>query len=663
MVGATAASAIAALLMVSPTTGASAPNSLPESRRVSRAERFGVQQVPKDVASAPNAGSPISSPSKGANPMIALLPDPSRSDYAYWRAVVERGGKARAAEKAQRDAQARQAGLAVAPLLVDEQEPDQTTGGNDSVATAQFIPDFGSAAGERPVVRILGTLASGPPPFPFARAPEDNGSIPLARTIPLSGASTRASTTGVIGDGPHGSNGDGTGDYDFYELAAARAGQRFSVDIDTADGFSFDSMVAVWDSAGTPLALNDDDGQTFDSRLTFTIPRNGDYFASVAGFPFAFPDDPFDSGSGPGVGSEGAYSVIFGLDADDTDFYSVDLQAGDVIGGSVTGAAADIALYGPKGVKRVGSRQDLSFIYPPSSPLPGGGNAVLAHVAVSSGRHFIAVGDGAGNYDITLEVYRSGPESIGNAVPTIFLDFDGARVNTGIFGGPGVRQLSPLRAFLGRWGLTASQENALINRIVSTTTENLKSDFGANGVAVNILNSRDHADPFGQPNVSRIIVGGTIAESGIPTIGIAQSIDPGNFELEETALVLLDVLSDPASFYDDPNPSLNAYLTPQSNRVRFVGTAIGNVVSHEAGHYLGSFHVDQFNSILNLMDQGGNFPLLFGVGADGVGGTADDRDVDFGNDYFNPFEGFVGLENTAAYTKWGLSALRVAAAT
>ena len=58
---------------------------------------------------------------------------------------------------------------------------------------------------------------------------------------------------------------------------------------------------------------------------------------------------------------------------------------------------------------------------------------------------------------------------------------------------------------------------------------------------VNVLNSRDHADPFGQPDVSRLIVGGTIAESGIDTIGIAQSIDPGNFETEETALILLDV--------------------------------------------------------------------------------------------------------------------------
>ena len=46
------------------------------------------------------------------------------------------------------------------------------------------------------------------------------------------------------------------------------------------------------------------------------------------------------------------------------------------------------------------------------------------------------------------------------------------------------------------------------------------------------------------------------------------------------------------------------------------------------------------------MDQGGNFPVMFGVGPDDVGGTADDPDVDFGEDAFNPGEGFTGTEDT-----------------
>jgi hypothetical protein len=165
-----------------------------------------------------------------------------------------------------------------------------------------------------------------------------------------------------------------------------------------------------------------------------------------------------------------------------------------------------------------------------------------------------------------------------------------------------------------------------------------------------VLNSRDNADPFGQPNVSRLIVGGTIDQAGVDTIGISQSIDPGNFAREETALILLDVVSGPA----DDDASFNHYLRAKSDRLKFVGTALGNIVSHEAGHFTGSFHVDQFNNVLNLMDQGGNFPLLYAVGKDGVGGTADDPDVDYGPDLWNPSEGFTGTENTAVRTLWGV---------
>ena len=98
--------------------------------------------------------------------------------------------------------------------------------------------------------------------------------------------------------------------------------------------------------------------------------------------------------------------------------------------------------------------------------------------------------------------------------------------------------------------------------------------------------------------------------------------------------------------------SLNHYLRPSSDRVGFVGTALGNVVSHEIGHFVGSFHVDQFDEVLNLMDQGGNFPLLYGSGEDGIGGTADDPDVDFGRDTYNPNEGFSGVEDTLNHSAW-----------
>jgi hypothetical protein len=56
------------------------------------------------------------------------------------------------------------------------------------------------------------------------------------------------------------------------------------------------------------------------------------------------------------------------------------------------------------------------------------------------------------------------------------------------------------------------------------------------------------------------------------------------------------------------------------------------------------------------MDQGGNYAAIFGPGPDGVGGTADDTDTDFGRNRLNPFEGFAGVEDTLNRTAWGLSA-------
>jgi hypothetical protein len=275
-------------------------------------------------------------------------------------------------------------------------------------------------------------------------------------------------------------------------------------------------------------------------------------------------------------------------------------------------------------------------------------------VASHDGRYTVEVGGVSGQYDATVEAYRPGPESLDQGVTqTLFLDFDGARVNTAMFGGPGVRQLSPLQGFIGRWGLSAADEDKVIDQVIATVRENILTDAKARGtdprIGLKILNSRDDADPFGQPNVHRLIVGGTIAESGIDTIGIAQYIDPGNYATEDTALILLDVLSDPTG-----DASLNTYITPASNKIKFIGRALGNVISHEAGHLYGSFHTDPLNATPNLMDAGGAFPGLFGVGPDNIGGTADDVDYDFGDDEYTPDEGLVGVEDTLNTTAWAL---------
>jgi len=615
---------------------------------VARQLAAGVQTAPKGTGAGKSGVAP-------ADPARGLVPDLSKVDFTR---VERQLAQKAAARDAQRNQQ-RKAAPPTSPLLHDEREPAGIRGSNDTTASAERITGFGVGRGKNAKARILGQLSpEAVSTAALAPIPEDNGSIPLAGATGIATSRNGVTTTGTIGDGPHGSAGDGSGDYDFYALADLRAGTQLTADIDTPTG-PLDSVLGLYNAAGQLIAANDDEAfPNVDSLLRFRIQADGTYYLLVSGFGFGttFPADPFDSGSGTGVGEEGPFNLTITVAEVDVDTYSVDLKPGDVIGGSVVGGAARLSVYDSAGREVFGSEQDASGIYAPQSPLPGGGNAVVDYVVPKPGRYTLQVSSGGGRYDVTLEGYRPGSElDARGTVQTLFLDFDGARVNTAIFGGAGgVKQLSPLAGFLGRWGLTADDEDKVIDAVVATVKENIARDLAQKGsnpnFAVRILNSRDHADPFGQPNVSRLVVGGTIAESGINTIGIAQSIDPGNYGHEETALILLDAVSDPTAV----PYSFNTYLKPASNRIAFIGQALGNVVTHEAGHYLGSWHVDQFNTTPSLMDQGGNFPVLYGVGPDSVGGTADDIDVDFNEDTLNPAEGFTGTEDTLANSAWAL---------
>ena len=431
---------------------------------------------------------------------------------------------------------------------VDEAEP------NDTITLANLVP-LGFDSREDPRVAIAGALTPPPPPVEII-AGEPNGAIPLATPTGLiSGSAITASAT--IGDGSFGAS---SGDYDWYAVADVVSGQTITVDIDAADiGSTLDPMVGIFDSGGELLALNDDAGGSLDSFLSFTAPAIDDYYVVVLGFGSGFQTDPMDPASGVGVGSTGSYDVTIGLDFGDVDVFRVELEAGDVFGANVNGSAGRLSLRDEAGMELIGSNQDITFIHPAASPLPGGGNTALSWVTDTPGAYYIAVSQGSGSYNLDLALFRPAlEEALLGEHQILFLDFDGAVLDTSIFGGGGITTLSPLSAFLSGWGLTADDESRVLDAIVASVEESLASDirtqglngdFDATGVPgqfdIEILNSRDDADPFGQPNVSRVIVGGTIGELGIPTIGIAESIDVGNFETAETAVVLLDLLSAP----------------------------------------------------------------------------------------------------------------------
>lgn len=591
-------------------------------------------------------------PAPGPNPFLSYLPADAKVDWDYWRAKADYDARMRAERMELERGDQLTKGLGVT-----DTEP------NDSLAGAQMIAGFGSGMGDSLSADITGTIAAPASPSPFTPASEDNGAIGSASPTGLtSGNAVTANDT--IGDGPHGSSGTGNADFDFFSISGVTAGQSISIRVDTADpGDDLDPNCAIWDSSGTLLGFNEDisvGGGNFDCSVSIAAPSAGTYYLSIGGWKSGgtsavLPGDPFDSSSGTGTASEGPYTVTIGLDANDRDCFGIDLVPGDILGTNSSGLLTGVEVYDPVGELQMGSAADNSFIYPAASPMPSGG-IVTNFVAHSTGTHVVCGAGSPGSYTLGLRLFRQVLEGTNNE-QILFVDFDGATIDTSIFGGPGVRTLSPLSSFLSGWGLAPGDESAVIDAILASLEETITEDLALlsnPNFSVEIRNSRDHADPFGQPNVSRLIVGGTIAESGISTIGIAESIDPGNFETEESALILLDLLSEPGG---GPN-TLNQFgLGGGATQIELVGTGVGNITAHEAGHFLGNWHTEQFaaSSDPSIMDQGGNLGNSVGVGDDGDFGTGDDVDVDFSADAFVSSEGYLGTEDTGENTAHGLT--------
>ncbi|WP_435747663.1 hypothetical protein [Microbacterium sp. PMB16] len=349
----------------------------------------------------------------------------------------------------------------------------------------------------------------------------------------------------------------------------------------------------------------------------------------------------------------------------DADYFAVQLRPGDVLGASVTGSANIIGVTMPDGTERVrGIAADSAYDYPPSSPLPRGGNSNIAYVAEQAGWYAVEVaGASTGTYTLTLEAYRPGTESDTGRTQTVLIDFRGGTVDTRPLGtllakGVAAANLSPLTSFLPLWGIPASAQNQLEETVIATVRANLQTEVQAGAlnprVNVVVLNARTHPELVGQTNVSQVHVAGKASESQVGGSGIAQYIDPGNFSHEDLALVQVGSFSGPAN--PENRATLNNFLHASSDRVKFVGTALGNIVSHEIGHTIGLFHTDPDNDVHGIIDSGGRLAATqYGLGADGIGGTADDVNTRFGIDSYLPNSadnGLTGTQNSQNVVAW-----------
>lgn len=581
------------------------------------------------------------------NPLLAFGAEYTKQERLDWARRTAEGGAARAA-----------AGPRVGRTVnVAESEP------NNSPGTADPVPGFGVAAD--PAATITGSMPPGPAPVVVAPAAEDDGDLTKATATGLTVGNAIRYDNATIGNGPHGSAGTGNGDVDVYAVNMT-AGQTVTADIDASlDGSDLDSYVIIYDAAGNIVAENDDSSNSLDSFVSYSATSTETHYVLVSAFLTEGLSNPNDSSTAGGSASEGPYDVQISLIIADLDVFAVTLAAGDVLGATLS-TDGFVSIVAPDMARlMIKSNQDLSFAFPEVSPIMGGGpNATI--VADTAGLHFVVVSDVMGSYELSLQAARRGNLRLRKDVAeVVFLDFDGAEIPADLFGfGSPASTLSPLSDFLGDFGLAASQESDVIDSVIASVRESLRNDLrtAANGnhaasgtsgeFNVVLRNSRDHTDPAGQPGVSRVVIGGTIEEFGIPTIGLAQSIDIGNYSPNETAVVLLGDLLATECFI---GIELDCFRGPDTDDIELVGTGVGNIVVHEIGHYVGNFHTDSLNATHSLMDEGGNLPMTVGVGDDGIFGTADDKDVDFVTDDFSLFEGILGRENTRDISAFGLS--------
>ena len=260
----------------------------------------------------------------------------------------------------------------------------------------------------------------------------DTGSYTLTVTVTSDAPDTRddhgdsadEATFVTVGDAVAGALGDGR-DVDYFSFAAER-GQTYRIDVDL--GTLDDSVAALFDADSRELEFDDDGGESFGSRITWTAVESGTYYVAVAGW-----------------GGAGSYTLTITVTRDAPDTRAPDTRDdhGDsadeatvtTVGEAVTGVLDhrtdfDYFAFAAERGQTYRIDVDLGTLDDSVAALfdadsrqlefdDDGGESFGSRItwtAAESGTHYVAVagwGD-TGSYTLTISVTGSAPDSPAN---------------------------------------------------------------------------------------------------------------------------------------------------------------------------------------------------------------------------------------------------------
>ncbi len=585
-----------------------------------------------------------------------------------------------------------------APVTINEIENvDQYV--NNTIHTAQNLPNFGSADYNINTIIVNGVSKVEDENvienYRDTVSNEDNGAIPLAELITFdNNPDVDVDIVGVSGfldDGPHGSAGTGTGDFDVYAIEL-EANATISMVVESPIG----TFVSIYNEAGNFLRPNDSfmaDGNPGELLriLSFTAPETGVYYFNIGSVNIAL-ENPFDPTSGavfvPNAPLEsGPYlALFFNYGVTDQDHYAINLKKGDVFGVDIDNStrfvAPFISVLLPDGSLQIGTNTRSNVSIAEENPIPNNGRSNFVFIAPRDGRYIVRIDKTIGNYRAELVVSRPGYETNNKGFAQyIYLDFTGVENITlrDFLGVPDdqltdddqinkKRNLTPFRGFLENWGIENNDtNNRMLAYYITDVVANALDNYDLHNINpdLDLVIISDYGSEFlGQEipkmlasnNVpySRVIIGGTKEEFGISTVGIATGIDTGNYSLEDDAVVLLGDLSDT----NTSNETSIANI-PRADGVTIedvMPVVVGNIVAHEAGHYLGNHHCDTFNERVSIMNEGGDLAITAGiiVGNGEKFGDANTRFVSFNKDEYSLSESLFGINHTDVNTAFAI---------